>query len=112
MSQEEFLFWDDFCKLENNIHLYEILRAKMKNKMIYMEKNIKNFCSNSIFNDLFNISFTEKYGTINGCRLGMIWPIDTMVNLSFEFKLKFMIFIIYYFTLLYMIFTISRLLMK
>ena len=89
MSEEEFKFWDDFCKLETNIHLYEILKAKMKNKMNNMEKDIKNFSSNSIFNDLFNISFTEKYGTINGCRVGMIWPIDTMVINIYVFIYEF-----------------------
>ena len=79
LSEEERKFWDDFSKLETNIHLYEIFKTNIKNKMNNMEKDIKTFSSNSIFNDLFNISFTEKYGTINGCRVGMIWPIDTMV---------------------------------
>ena len=79
LSEEEKKFWDDFSKLETNIHLYENFRTNIKNKMNNMEKDIKTFSSNSIFNDLFNISFTEKYGTINGCRVGMIWPIDTMV---------------------------------
>lgn len=83
ISKEEYKFWDDFSKLETNIHLYEIFRTNIKNKMNNMEKDIKKFSSNSIFNDLFNISFTEKYGTINGCRVGMIWPIDTMVKRVF-----------------------------
>lgn len=50
-----------------------------------MEIEIKTFSNNNIFHDLFNISFTEKYGTINGCRIGMIWPIETNVNFFFAF---------------------------
>lgn len=44
-----------------------------------MEKDIKFFSNNNIFNDLFNISFSEKYGMINGCRIGIISPIDNNV---------------------------------
>ncbi len=80
LTDEEKKFWDDFSNLETNIHLYENYKINIKNKMSTMEKDIKNFSNNNIFNDLFNISFTEKYGTINGCRIGMIWPIDTNVK--------------------------------
>lgn len=79
LSADENKFWDEFSNLENNLHLFENFRTNIKNKMNNMERDIKNFSNNNIFNYLFNISFTEKYGTINGCRVGMIWPIDTMV---------------------------------
>jgi hypothetical protein len=79
LSAEEKYFWDEFSSLENNLHLYENFRTNIKNKMNNMERDIKSYSNNNIFNYLFNISFTEKYGTINGCRVGMIWTIDTMV---------------------------------
>lgn len=79
LTDEEKKFWDDYSNLEANIHLYENYKTNIKNKMSTMETEIKTFSNNNIFNDLFNISFTEKYGTINGCRIGMIWPIETNV---------------------------------
>lgn len=80
LTDEEKKFWEDYSNLETKIHLYENYKTNIKNKMSIIEKDIKNFSNNNIFNDLFNISFTEKYGTINDCRMGMIWPIDSNVN--------------------------------
>lgn len=81
LSDDEKKFWDDYSNLETNIHLYESFKSNIKNKMCNMEKEIKTFSNKNIFNELFNITFTEKYGLINGCRIGMIWPIDTNVIL-------------------------------
>jgi beclin 1 len=72
LSEEENKYWDQFNLLEKNIFLYEKSKSFTKNKINLYEKEIKNFSNSNIFSDLFNISFIDKYGTINGCRMGAV----------------------------------------
>jgi beclin 1 len=72
LSEEENDYWNNFNDLERNIYLYEKSKSMTKNKINTYEKEIKNFSNTSVFADLFNISFSDKYGTINGSRMGAL----------------------------------------
>lgn len=72
LSDEENKYWDEFNDLERNMYLYEKSKTFTKNKINLYEKEIKNFSNANIFTDLFNISFADKYGTINGSRMGAL----------------------------------------
>jgi beclin len=72
LSEEETKYWNEFNSLERNIYLYEKSKTFTKNKIHQYEKEIKNFSNTNIFTDLFNISFADKYGTINGSRMGAL----------------------------------------
>jgi beclin 1 len=72
ITEEENKYWEEFNSLERNIYLYEKSKAFTKTKINYYEKEIKNFSNTNIFSDLFNISFSDKYGTINGSRMGAL----------------------------------------
>ena len=72
LSDEENEYWNNFNDLERNIYFYEKSKTMTKNKINTYEKEIKNFSSTNVFSDLFNISFSDKYGTINGSRMGAL----------------------------------------
>lgn len=72
LSEEEYKYWNEFNTLEGQIYLYEKSKAFTKNKITHFEKEIKNFSNTNIFTDLFNISFHDKCGTINGCKMGIV----------------------------------------
>jgi len=72
LSEEENNYWDEFNNLERNFYLYEKSKTFTKNRINLYEKEIKNFSNTNIFTDLFNISFADKYGTINGSRMGAL----------------------------------------
>ena len=67
-ENEESKFCDDFRDLEIKLYFAE------KNQINYTEliNNFKNkinkFNTNNIFTELFQISFNEKFGAINGCK--------------------------------------------
>lgn len=84
LSEEENKYWDEFNNLERNIYLYEKSKTLTKNKITTYEKEIKNFSTTNIFNELFNISFSDKYGTINGSRMGALGGSDVCL-LFFNF---------------------------
>jgi len=71
LSVEEKKYWDEFNSLESSIYLYEKSKAFTKNKITHYEKEIKNFSNTNILTDLFNISFFDGCGTINGCKMGI-----------------------------------------
>ncbi len=70
LTDQEEKYWTDFNILERDIFLYNKEKCYSKNKISNFEKEIKSFASN-VINDLFSISYSEKYGTINGSRMGM-----------------------------------------
>lgn len=72
LSDEESKYWEEFSALEKNMYLYEKSKTLTKNKINLFEKEIKNFSNTNIFQDLFNISYTDRYGTINGSRMGAL----------------------------------------
>ncbi len=72
INDEEYKYWDEFNNLERNIYIYEKEKSFNRNKISCYEKEIKNFSNSNILNDLFNISFSDKYGTINGSRMGAL----------------------------------------
>lgn len=72
IGEEENKYWDEFNNLERNIYVYEKQKSCTKNKIQTYEKEIKNFSNTNIFDDLFNISCSDKYGTINGSRMGAL----------------------------------------
>ena len=69
LSQTEKNYWLKFHKIENYIYSIEKEKNYIKNIANIYEKEIKNFSNSNIISDLFQISFSDKYGTINGCRL-------------------------------------------
>jgi oligoribonuclease NrnB/cAMP/cGMP phosphodiesterase (DHH superfamily) len=64
-------YWKTFNLLENEMFQYEKEKNFAKNKISMLEKEIKKFSNINIVNDLFNISYKDKYGTINGARMGL-----------------------------------------
>jgi len=70
LTEEEEKYWSVFNVLEKDIYLYNKEKCYTKNKIASYEKDIKSFASN-VINDLFSISYSERYGTINGSRMGM-----------------------------------------
>jgi hypothetical protein len=69
LSQTEKNYWEKFHEIENYIYTIEKEKNYIKNIANIYEKEIKNFSNSNIISDLFQISFSDKYGTINGCRL-------------------------------------------
>lgn len=78
LSEQEKFYLDEFNLLERNIYLYEKDKTLTRRKRVIYEKEIKQLASANILNELFNISFYDKYGTINGSRMGL--PKEANVN--------------------------------
>lgn len=78
LCDQEKIYWEEFNNLERNIYLYEKDKILTRRKRNNYEKEIKHLASANIINELFNISFYDKYGTINGSRMGL--PKDTNVE--------------------------------
>jgi hypothetical protein len=78
LCDQEKTYWEEFNILERNIYLYEKDKILTRRKRSNFEKEIKHLASSNIINELFNISFYDKYGTINGSRMGL--PKDTNVD--------------------------------
>jgi len=70
LTEEEEKYWSSFNMLERDIYLYNKEKCYTKKKIDTYEKEIKSFASN-VINDLFSISYSGSYGTINGSRMGM-----------------------------------------
>lgn len=70
LLKTEETFWNDFNILERSLYLLEKKQTLISNQSKTIKQEIKNCSSANIFGDLFIISFSDKLGTINGCRMG------------------------------------------
>ena len=68
-SDEENL-WELFNHIEDASYKLEKNKSFVMNKYKQYESEIKLFSNNSILNTLFNITCYDKFGVINGARLG------------------------------------------
>ena len=68
IEEKETQFCDEFRDLEIKLYFAEKDLSKSNDLKIDYENKIKNINENNIFTELFQISFNEKYGVINGCK--------------------------------------------
>ena len=68
IEEKETQFCDEFRDLEIKLYFAEKDLSKSNDLKIDYENKIKNINDNNIFTELFQISFNEKYGVINGCK--------------------------------------------
>jgi hypothetical protein len=68
IEEKETQFCDEFRDLEIKLYFAEKDISKSNDLKIDYENKIKNINDNNIFTELFQISFNEKYGVINGCK--------------------------------------------
>ena len=68
VEEKETNFCDDFRDLEMKIYSVEKDLSKSNDIKLDYENKIKSFSSTNIFSELFQISFNDKYGIINGCK--------------------------------------------
>ena len=68
VEEKETQFCDEFRDLEIKLYFAEKELSKSNDLKIDYENKIKNINENNIFTELFEISFNEKYGVINGCK--------------------------------------------
>lgn len=68
IEQKETNFCDDFRDLETKIYSVEKDLSKSNDIKLDYENKIKSFSNTNIFSELFQISFNDKYGIINGCK--------------------------------------------
>ena len=68
IEQKEVNFCDEFCNLEMKIYQVEKDLSKSNDIKLDYENKIKSFSNTNIFSELFQISFNDKYGIINGCK--------------------------------------------
>ena len=68
MEDKETQFCNEFRDLEIKLYFAEKELSKSNDLKIDYEKKIKTINDNNIFTELFQISFNEKYGVINGCK--------------------------------------------
>jgi hypothetical protein len=71
LNKDELNYWDDFNNLEKDIYMYEREKTFSKYKIINYERDTKIF-HKSILKELFNIYYSDKYGSINGFRMGAL----------------------------------------
>ena len=69
VNQDEHKFWTDFNNFEKNILLLEKEKNVVQNRNSLIEKQIKSLSTSNIFGDLFQISFSDKVGIINYCKM-------------------------------------------
>ena len=68
MEEEETKFCDEFRDVEIKLYLAEMNKANYSELIDYYKNKINKINANNIFTELFQISFNEKYPTINGCK--------------------------------------------
>ena len=68
LEKKETEFCDEFRDLEINLYFVEKELSKSNDLNLDYENKIKNFNNNNIFLELFQISFNDKFGSINGCK--------------------------------------------
>jgi len=67
-EENETNFCDDFRDLEMKIYSIEKDLSKSNDIKLDYENKIKSFSNTNIFSELFQISFNDKFGIINGCK--------------------------------------------
>jgi beclin 1 len=70
LNSEEIKYWEDFSSLEKDIYTYEREKTFAKYKIANYERDTKIFQNKNILKELFNIYYSDKYGSINGFRMG------------------------------------------
>ena len=70
IEEKETKFCNEFRDLEINLNYIEKETSKSNYLKLDYENKIKNLSYNSIFSELFHISFNDKFGSINGCKFG------------------------------------------
>ena len=68
MENEETKFCSEFRDLEIKLYFEEINEMKNSELINNYKNKINRINTNNIFSELFQISFCEKFGTINGCK--------------------------------------------
>lgn len=68
IEEKETKFCDEFRELEMNIYSVEKDLSKSNDIKMDYDNKIKSFSNTNIFTELFQISFNDKYGVINGCK--------------------------------------------
>lgn len=68
IEEKENNFCDEFRELEMNVYSVEKNLSKSNDIKMDYENKIKSFSSSNIFTELFQISFNDKFGVINGCK--------------------------------------------
>ena len=68
IEQKETEFCNEFRDLEIKLYFAEKDISKSNDIKLDYENKIKNFSNNNIFSELFQISFGDKFGCINGCK--------------------------------------------
>lgn len=68
-NKDEKEFWKDFNSFEKNILELEKEKNIIQTQNTTLEKSIKKLSTSNIFGDLFQISFSDKVGIINYCRM-------------------------------------------
>ena len=68
MEKEESKFCSEFRDLEIKLYFEEINKMKNSELINNYKNKINKINTNNIFSELFQISFSEKFGTINGCK--------------------------------------------
>ena len=70
IEQKETEFCNEFRDLEIKLYFAEKDISKANDIKLDYENKIRNFSYNNIFSELFQISFGDKHGCINGCKFG------------------------------------------
>jgi hypothetical protein len=70
LHTEEKNYWNVFNQIEDTILKHEKNKNFILSKYKTYENDIKQFSNASLIDSLFNISCSDKYGVINGARLG------------------------------------------
>ena len=68
VEQKETIFCDEFRDLEIKLYFAEKNICKSNDLKLDYENKINNFSNNNFFSELFQISFNDKFGSINGCK--------------------------------------------
>lgn len=70
LHKEEQNCWDVFGRIEEATLKFEKNKQFVMNKYRYYESEIKQFSNMSLIDSIFSITCYDKYGVINGARLG------------------------------------------
>ena len=101
-TDEENKFLSDFRNLEKDAYILEKEKTYVENRNKLYETISKKFTYSNLLTDLFDISFDEKFGTINGCKFsdnlgtgdevnagwGYIAFLTKLLSIKYEFKSK------------------------
>ena len=99
-TDEENKFLSDFRNLEKDAYILEKEKTYVENRNKLYETISKKFTYSNLLTDLFDISFDEKFGTINGCKFsdnlgsgdevnagwGYIAFLTKLLSIKYEFK--------------------------